>query len=163
GGLRAAGAGEAGGVLESRLRQRKAVRARRGRASRGRREGDSAEARHGGEAGALGGERRRGRGREAVQEMVEDLVTASGGRPEELLDRAYGVGAQATTSAPPAVEANRRGLIVGMGIVQIVLGSIMAVLAICTVAMAAVSTKALTAGAAGTTPSAVPLILAGLV
>jgi len=76
-------------------------------------------------------------------------VTVPDDRGEDLLDRAYGVGTHAM-AAPPPVEANRRGLILAMGIVQIVLGAITAMMSAGTIVVAATQNQA-------------PLVLAGLI
>jgi hypothetical protein len=79
---------------------------------------------------------------------VEDLVAVAGDRGDELLDRAYGVGDHALAS-PPA-PANRRGAILAMGIILIVIGAIFSVATIATVIMAATTSRA-------------PMMLAGLI
>ena len=74
---------------------------------------------------------------------MEDLVAVAGDRGDELLDRAYGVGDHALAS-PPAT-ANRRGAILAMGIILIVIGAIFAVVTLGTVIMAASTSRPLMA------------------
>jgi hypothetical protein len=81
---------------------------------------------------------------------VEDLVTVAGDGGDELLDRAYGVGDHALASSPPPAAANRRGAILALGIIQIVIGGIFALVTLGTVITAATSSRA-------------PMMLAGLV
>jgi hypothetical protein len=74
---------------------------------------------------------------------VEDLVAVGGDRGDELLDRAYGVGDHAVASPPPT--ANRRGAILALGIILIVIGGLFAVGTIATVVMAATTSRPLMA------------------
>ena len=71
-------------------------------------------------------------------------------RRQDLLDRAYGVGDSALASPPAPVVANRRGAILALGIIQIVIGALFAVATLATVIMAATTTRA-------------PIMLAGLI
>jgi hypothetical protein len=81
---------------------------------------------------------------------VEDLVTVPGDRKDEVIDRAYGVGDHATASTLPPGLVNRRGAILTLGIIQIVLGAIFGLLTLGTVIMAATSGRA-------------PMAIAGLI
>jgi len=81
---------------------------------------------------------------------VEDLVAVADDRREDLLDRAYGVGDSALASPPAPVVANRRGAILALGIIMIVIGALFAVATLATVIMAATTTRA-------------PIMLAGLI
>lgn len=72
----------------------------------------------------------------------------AGDRGDELIERAYGVGDSALASPP--VVANRRGAILTLGIIQIVIGAIFAVVTLGVVIMAATMSRA-------------PMMLAGLI
>jgi hypothetical protein len=56
--------------------------------------------------------------------LVEDLVGVPGDQPRELVNRAYEVGASAIAAAAPPATVSRRGTILALGIIQIVLGSL---------------------------------------